>query len=115
MPSEVFQAVADKTLDAINLEIDERSATTVIAVSGGYPEAYEKGKEITGLASIQDSIVFHAGTKKLEGKVLSNGGRVLAVTSYGKEFKDAVETSYSSLKKLGFEGMYYRTDIGFDL
>ena len=112
---EVFQAVADKTLDAINLEIDERSATTVIAVSGGYPEAYEKGKEITGLASIQDSIVFHAGTKKLEGKVLSNGGRVLAVTSYGKEFKDAVETSYSSLKKLGFEGMYYRTDIGFDL
>jgi len=112
---EVFQAVADKTLDKINLDIDERAATTVIAVSGGYPEAYEKGKEILGLDEIKDSIIFHAGTNEMDGKVVSNGGRVLAVTSYGENFRDALKTSYSSLKKICFDGIYYREDIGFDL
>ena len=102
---EVFRAVADKKLNTIDLEIDERAATTIIAVSGGYPEAYQKGKEITGIDDIEDSVVFHAGTKEQDGKVVSNGGRVLAITSYGTHFKDAINTSYSSLKKIDFEGM----------
>ncbi len=112
---EVLQAVAEKRLNEIDLDIDERSATTVIAVSGGYPEHYEKGKEILGLGSVQDSIVFHAGTKNVDGKTVSAGGRVLAVTSYGNSFKQALETSYASLEKICFDGIYYRKDIGFDL
>jgi phosphoribosylamine--glycine ligase len=112
---EIFRAVADKTLDKVDLEIDERAATTVIAVSGGYPEAYEKGKEICGIDETDESIVFHAGTKEIDGKVVSNGGRVLAVTSFGTDFKDALKTSYSSLKKIRFDGIYYRNDIGYDL
>ncbi|BFP41086.1 phosphoribosylamine--glycine ligase [Flavobacteriaceae bacterium GF1] len=112
---EVFKAVVDKTLDKVELEIDDRAATTVIAVSGGYPEAYEKGKEILGLESIDTSIVFHAGTKKMEDKVVSNGGRVLAITSFGKDHEEGLALSYSNLKKLCFDGMYYRKDIGFDL
>ena len=95
---EVFKAVADKTLDKVELEIDDRAATTVIAVSGGYPEAYEKGKEILGLESIDNSIVFHAGTKKMEDKVISNGGRVLAMTSFGKDHEEGLALSYSNLK-----------------
>lgn len=112
---EVFKAVVDKTLDKVELKIDDRAATTVIAVSGGYPEAYEKGKEILGLESIDTSIVFHAGTKKMEDKVVSNGGRVLAITSFGKDHEEGLALSYSNLKKLCFDGMYYRKDIGFDL
>ncbi len=112
---EVFRAVMDKALDKVELKIDDRTATTVIAVSGGYPEAYKKGKEILGLESIDNSIVFHAGTKKMEDKVVSNGGRVLAVTSFGKDHEEGLALSYSNLKKLCFDGMYYRKDIGFDL
>ncbi|MCB0371935.1 MAG: phosphoribosylamine--glycine ligase [Muricauda sp.] len=112
---EVLQAMANGTLDQINLEIDERAATTVMAVSGGYPEAYEKGKEITGTQNVQDSIVFHAGTKLSEGKIVTNGGRVLAVTSFGKDFKEALEQSYQNMEKIRFDGMYYRKDLGFDL
>ena len=111
----VFQAVADQTLDTIDLQIDERTAATVMAVAGGYPEAYEKGELITGFENITDSLVFHAGTKLEEDKVLTNGGRVLAVTSYGGDFNDALETSYGNMKKLRFNGMYYRKDLGFDL
>ena len=112
---EVFQAVAERRLDDIELEVDERSSTTVIAVSGGYPEGYQKGKEIVGLDLVQNSIVFHAGTKSSNGKTVSSGGRVLAVTSFGNNFKEALKTSYSSLEKVCFDGIYYRKDIGFDL
>lgn len=111
----VFQAVADQALDAIDLRIDERTAATVMAVAGGYPEAYKKGETITGFENMQDSLVFHAGTRLEEGKVLTNGGRVLAVTSYGRNFNEALETSYGNMKKLKFNGMYYRKDLGFDL
>ena len=112
---ELFQAVANQKLDEVQLEIDERSATTVMVVSGGYPEEYEKGKEILGLEDVQDSIVFHAGTKTENGKIISNGGRVLAVTSYGANFQEAVKKSYENIEKLHFDTMYYRKDIGFDL
>ena len=112
---ELFIAVSNQKLDEIQLEVDERTATTVMVVSGGYPEDYEKGKEISGLDQIQDSIVFHAGTKTENGKVVSNGGRVLAVTSYGNDYQEAVKKSYQNIEKLHFDTMYYRKDIGFDL
>ena len=112
---ELFQAVANQKLDEVSLEIDERSATTIMMVSGGYPEEYEKGKEISGIESIEDSIVFHAGTKLENGKVVTNGGRVLAVTSYGVTFQEAIKKSYQNIEKLHFDKMYFRKDIGFDL
>jgi phosphoribosylamine--glycine ligase len=111
----LFIAVANEKLESMQLEIDSRSATTVMIVSGGYPEDYEKGKVITGIETIEDSIVFHAGTKLENGKVLSNGGRVLAVTSYGNDFREAIKKSYQNINKLHFDTMYYRKDIGFDL
>ena len=111
----VFQAVAEQTLDTIELEIDPRTATTVMAVSGGYPEAYEKGMEITGFDTITDALVFHAGTELKGGKVLTNGGRVLAVTAYGSDFNEALKKSYTNIEKLNFDKMYYRKDLGFDL
>jgi phosphoribosylamine--glycine ligase len=112
---EIFDAIAKQELDKITLEIDERSATTIMVVSGGYPEEYEKGKEITGLDTIEDSLVFHAGTKLEDGKVVSNGGRVLAITSYGNSFDEAIKKSYQNINKLHFDKMNYRKDIGFDL
>jgi len=112
---ELFQAVANGKLDEVSLEIDKRSATTVMLVSGGYPEDYEKGHEIFGLESVKDSIVFHAGTKIENSKVVSSGGRVLAVTSYGDNFQEAIKKSYQNIEKLHFDKMYYRKDIGFDL
>ena len=108
-------AVANEKLNEINLEIDKRSATTIMIVSGGYPEDFEKGKVISGLEKIQDSIVFHAGTKLDNGNVLSNGGRVLAVTSYGNDFEEAIKKSYQNIDKLHFDKMYFRKDIGNDL
>ena len=112
---ELFQAVADGNLNEVSIEIDSRSAATVMLVSGGYPEAYLKGFEISGLENIQDSLVFHAGTKLENGKVLSNGGRVLAVTSYGDDFEEATKKSYQNIEKLHFDKMYFRKDIGLDL
>ncbi len=112
---EVFLAMAQGTLNEIKLDIDPRTATTVMAVSGGYPESYHKGKKITGLEQVTGSTVFHAGTKTMDGEVVTNGGRVLAVTSLGEDFKKALETSYKNLEKISFEGMYYRRDLGFDL
>ena len=112
---EVFEAVANGTLDDINLELDPRTASTVMLVSGGYPEAYEKGKEITGFDSVEDSLVFHAGTQLKEGKVVTSGGRVMAVTSFGNNFKEALATSYKNIEKIKFQDMNYRKDIGFDL
>ena len=112
---ELFKAVGTQTLDQVLIELDERAATTVMTVSGGYPEAYEKGKEITGLETIDDSIVFHAGTTLNEGKIVTNGGRVLAITSYGQDFRAALATSYKNVGKFSFDKMYYRIDLGFDL
>ena len=111
----LFEAVADQTLDSVNLEIDERTAATVMLVSGGYPEAYKKGKTIRGFKDIDDSMVFHAGTTIKEDETITNGGRVMAITSYGKNFKEALGTSYKNIEKINFEGMNYRKDIGFDL
>jgi phosphoribosylamine--glycine ligase len=112
---ELFQAVADGKLDEVVLEIDSRSATTIMLVSGGYPEVFEKGKVITGIENVSDSIVFHAGTKIENGRIVSNGGRVLAITSFGDDFQQAIKKSYQSIDKLDFDKMYFRKDIGFDL
>ncbi len=112
---DVFQAVANQTLDSIDLQLDERTATAVMLVSGGYPEAYEKGKEITGYDSLDDSLAFHAGTTLKDGKVVTNGGRVMAITSFGNDFKEALKKSYKNIDKLHFDRMNYRKDIGFDL
>jgi phosphoribosylamine--glycine ligase len=111
----LFKAVANQTLNEEVLEIDERSATTIMLVSGGYPEDYEKGYEILGLGLVQESMVFHAGTKLENGKVVTNGGRVLAVTSYGNNVQEATKKSYQSIEKLSFDKMYFRKDIGNDL
>ncbi|WP_417943095.1 phosphoribosylamine--glycine ligase [Flavobacterium sp. RS13.1] len=112
---ELFLSVADQKLGDFNLEVDPRSATTVMVVSGGYPEDFEKGKVISGLESIQDSIVFHAGTKLDGENVVTNGGRVIAITSYGDNFQEAIKKSYQNIDKLSFDKMYFRKDIGFDL
>jgi phosphoribosylamine--glycine ligase len=112
---ELFMAVADGKLNEAKLEIDSRSATTIVVVSGGYPEHFEKGKVISGIENVSESIVFHAGTKTDNAKIVSNGGRVLAVTSYGDTFQEAIKKSYQSIEKLHFDTMYYRKDIGFDL
>ncbi len=112
---ELFQAVGNQTLDEVVLEIDERSATTIMVVSGGYPEDYEKGFEISGLENIKDSIAFHAGTKLENGKVVTNGGRVIAITSFGDNFPEAIKKSYQNIDRLHFDKMYFRKDIGFDL
>ena len=111
----LFKAVANQTLDQVTLEIDPRSATTIMVVSGGYPEDYEKGKVISGLEKVEGSIAFHAGTALKDGQVVSNGGRVIAVTSYGDNFREAIAKSYENIEKIKFDNMYYRKDIGFDL
>ena len=111
----IFQAIDNECLNEIEIEIDSQTAATVMLVSGGYPEAYEKGKEITGLENIQDSIVFHAGATSRDGKLVTSGGRVLTVTSLGDDFHSALEKSYKSIENIKFEAMNYRTDIGFDL
>ncbi|MFA6644214.1 MAG: phosphoribosylamine--glycine ligase [Bacteroidales bacterium] len=112
---DLFISVTTETLDQKQLEIDNRCAATIMMVSGGYPEAYEKGEIITGLDTVTDSIVFHAGTSTLDGQVISSGGRVLSVTSYGNSIKEALETSYKNIEKIDFDKSYYRKDIGFDL
>ena len=112
---ELFQAVANESLNDIVLEIDSRSAATIMLVSGGYPEDYEKGKIISGLENIKDSIIFHAGTKQVNNEIVSNGGRVLAVTSFGNNFDEAIKKSYQNIEKLHFDKIYYRKDIGKDL
>lgn len=112
---ELFQAVGDEKLEEKTIELDPRFATTVMMVSGGYPEAYEKGKLMTGINEVEGSIVFHAGTK-LEGeKVLTNGGRVMTLTSFGESINEALEKSFANAEIVDFEGKYYRKDIGFDL
>ncbi|WP_124979060.1 phosphoribosylamine--glycine ligase [Nonlabens xiamenensis] len=110
-----LNAFAKAELDKEEVKIDPRSATTVMCVAGGYPEAYDKGMEITDLDKVEDSIVFHAGTTLNGGKVVTNGGRVIAVTSFGKDFKEALKKSYQNIDQIDFDRMYYRRDIGFDL
>jgi len=111
----LLEATANQNLDKIKLEIDTKTAATVMLVSGGYPETYEKGKVISGLDTISDSIVFHAGTLNNEDRILTNGGRVLAITSMGTNYKEALEKSYNNIEKLHFDEMNFRSDIGFDL
>jgi len=107
---------ADGEVGRSTIDIDERQAATVVLVSGGYPGPYEKGKIILGLDEVEDSMVFHAGTKVNDsGEVVTNGGRVLALTSYGETFEDALALSYENAKKIKFAGSNYRGDIGFDL
>lgn len=111
----IFEATANKTLNKIKLDVDSRIATTVMSVSGGYPESYEKGHEISGIRDVKDSIVFHSGTAIKNKKTITSGGRVLTVTGLGDNMPEALRKSYEGLKKISFEGMYYRKDIGFDL
>ncbi len=112
---DLFEGVVTNTLSERDIQFDERSAATVMMVSGGYPEAYEKGKQIYGLGNVTDSIVFHAGTASDGPVVTSAGGRVLAVTSYGKNLDSALDRSYNSIEKIQFDKAYFRRDIGHDV
>ena len=111
----LFEAVAKGELEQAAFELDDRFCTTVMLVSQGYPGDYEKGKEITGVPDVKGSIVFHAGTKLADGKVVTNGGRVIAVSSFGKTMREALAQSYENVAKIHFDGMNFRRDIGFDL
>lgn len=112
---DLFEGVAKGNLNEKNLEIDPRTAVTVVVVAGGYPGIYEKGKEIKYLDTVDGSVVFHAGTRLDGDQVLTNGGRVLAISSLADSMDAALALSYKNAQKLFFEKMYYRTDLGFDL
>ena len=112
---DLFEGVADQNLHEKSFSVRDKVATTVMLVSGGYPEGYEKHKEITGFENVNESIVFHAGTDVVDNKVVTSGGRVMAVTSLGNTIEEALEKSYRSIHKINFDKMNYRKDIGFDL
>ena len=114
---QLFKAVANQSLDTETISVDPQFAASVMLVSNGYPEAYEKGKVIAGEEKVNDSLVFHAGTKLNDetGKAISNGGRVMAVTSMGLTMKEALAISYKNAGQITFGGKHFRTDIGFDL
>ncbi len=112
---EILAAAGKGRLNEIHIEEDERMATTVMVVSEGYPGSYAKGKGISGLENVQESIVFHAGTKTEGSDILTNGGRVMAFTSYGSTKTEALQKSYNSIKQVCFEGITFRKDIGYDL
>jgi len=111
----LFASLKDQKLNEINMKINPSAAATVMLVSGGYPEAYHKGKQMLGLDETENSILFHAGTKMIDSNLVTNGGRVLAITSLAEEFQTAIDQSMINAKKIQFEGKYFRTDIGFDL
>jgi phosphoribosylamine--glycine ligase len=112
---DLLEGVANGNLKEKSLETDERYATTVMLVSGGYPGPYEKGRKIEGLDATSDCVIFHAGTKKADNEIVTAGGRVLAVSAWGKTMKDALQRSYRNAALISFDGAYYRNDIGFDL
>lgn len=112
---DLFEATANGTLNNAVLEMDPRAAVTVMLVSGGYPGDYEKGKAITGLDQVEGSIVFHAGTKKVGDQIVTDGGRVLAISSYGATKEEALAKSFENASKIQYDGKYFRSDIGFDL
>ena len=112
---DLLEGVATKTLSERDVQFSEHCASTVMMVSGGYPAAYEKGKIIYGLNSVTDALVFHAGTTSDGPQVITNGGRVLAVTSFGKTIDQALQRSYAGISKISFENAYFRSDIGKDV
>ena len=112
---EVFVSMGKQELDKITLEIDEKYATTVVLVSGGYPESYEKGKIISEINNYEDMVVFHSGTKEENDNVLTNGGRVMALTGRGKTMEESLKNANDAANSIQFEGKNFRTDIGFDL
>ncbi len=112
---DLFEGVADGNIDEKNIEFDERAAVCVMLVSGGYPEEYKKGYAIEGIDDVNGSVVFHSGTALKDGKVVTNGGRVIAVSSYGKDKAEALAKSFSEADKIKFTDKYFRRDIGKDL
>ena len=112
---ELFDGIATGTLSERDVHFDDRTAATVVLVAGGYPGKYDKGAEITGFENILKSVPFHAGTIETKKGIVTNGGRVIAVTSYGKDIESALKNSYESIEELSFKGMNFRKDIGFDL
>lgn len=112
---DLFEGVIEQKLHEKEIKISDKTATTVMLVSGGYPEDYEKGKEISNLENIENSLIFHAGTKLENNKVITNGGRVIAVTSFGNSIEEALQISFKNAKSIDFENKYYRKDIGKDL
>lgn len=112
---DLFESVAAGTLAEKEIEFDERAAVCIMLVSGGYPGSYEKGFPITGIDDVEDSIVFHAGTAMKDGEIVTNGGRVIAVSSYGKDKEEALQKSFTEAKKIKFQGKNFRRDIGADL
>jgi len=112
---ELMDAVSKQELDKVHFEMDDRTVTTVMLVAGGYPEAYEKGKSITELDEVEGSIVFHAGTTFSGNDIVTNGGRVISVSSYGDSMQSALDKSFKNAELINFEGKYFRKDIGFDL
>ena len=112
---DLFEGVAEGNIAERNVEFDSRSVVCVMMVSGGYPEAYKKGFEITGINDVEGSVVFHSGTAEKDGKIVTNGGRVIAVSSYGKDKQEALVKSFTEADKIKCEGKYFRRDIGADL
>jgi phosphoribosylamine--glycine ligase len=112
---EIFVAIKEQTLNRIDIEVNPKTAATVVLVSGGYPGSYEKGHPIKGLESVENALVFHAGARNDGDKVITSGGRVMAVTAFGNDYKAALSKSYQAISNINFQGMNYRKDLGFDL
>ena len=111
----MFEGVANGNLNEKTFEVDSRFATTVMMVAGGYPEEYAKGDVMTGFELVEGSIAFHAGTKQDGNNVVTNGGRVIAITSYGNTMNEALKKSFANAERIQYKGKYYRRDIGKDL